>query len=94
MTTNNTLSLQDQINALMAENAALKQKAVTGFKAKSLSLKVSQKGAVSIYGLGRFPVTLYKSQVLKLAEAMNDIVKFTSENDKLLATKESPTAIA
>ena len=60
MSTNNTASLQAQLEALMAENNALKAKAAARSK---IMLKVSEKGAVSIYGLGRFPVTLYKQQI-------------------------------
>jgi len=55
---------------------------------KRLSMKVSEKGALSIYGLGRFPVTLYRGQWERLATAMPDIKVFMSQNAALLATKD------
>ena len=51
-------------------------------------MKVSEKGALSLYGMGRFPVTLYKEQWLKLLEVSEDIRKFIKENDSRLKTKE------
>jgi len=71
-----------ELARLRAENEALKAS-----KANKLTLKVSDKGAVSVYGLGRFPVTLYKSQWEVLARAINGIMTFISENDGKLATK-------
>ena len=50
--------LRAELERLKVENEALKQ----GRRGGSLSLKVSEKGAVSVYGLGRFPVTLYKER--------------------------------
>ncbi len=52
-----------------------------------LSLKVSQKGGVSVYGLGRFPVTLYKEQWEKLLDMSDDIRAFILENEPQLKTK-------
>ena len=57
--------LQAQLDALKAENAKLKEA-----RHKSLSFKVSEKGALSVYGLGRFPVTLYRGQWERLIEAV------------------------
>ncbi len=54
-----------------------------------LSLKVSQKGGVSVYGLGRFPVTLYKEQWEKLLDISDDIRAFIQENEPQLKTKGS-----
>ena len=54
----------------------------------SLSFKVSEKGALSIYGMGRFPVTLYKEQWLKLLNVAEDIKKFINENNDRLKAKE------
>jgi hypothetical protein len=51
-------------------------------------MKVSEKGAVSIYGMGRFPVTLYKEQWLKLLDMAPEIRNFIAENDAQLKTKE------
>ncbi|MCC7405204.1 MAG: hypothetical protein IT288_12465 [Bdellovibrionales bacterium] len=74
-----------ELERLRAENAALKNSKP---KAGTLSMKVSEKGALSIYGMGRFPVTLYKEQWLKLLGIADDIKKFISENDRQLKTKE------
>lgn len=75
----------EQINALKAENEALKVK-----KIKSLSWKVSEKGAISIYGFGRFPVTLYYEHLVKLAKVMPEVLKFAEDNKASLSTKETP----
>jgi hypothetical protein len=53
-----------------------------------LSLKVSEKGAVSLYEMGRFPVTLYKEQWLRILASASDIETFIRENDSKLKTKE------
>ncbi|MGC1843394.1 MAG: hypothetical protein WA730_13515, partial [Pseudolabrys sp.] len=60
--------LKAELERLRQENAALKKGAASG-----LRLKVSEKGAVSVYGLGRFPVTLYKEQWLRLLDTADDI---------------------
>src|ERR1041384_88 len=70
---------QSELERLRAENAALKKAS-----AKGLSLKVSEKGALSVYGLGRFPVTLYKEQWAKLLDSMEDIREFLRANDSAL----------
>lgn len=75
--------IQAELAALRAENEALKKAGSRG-----ISLKVSQKGAVSLYGMGRFPVTLYKEQWLKILE-MSDVIKaFVKDNDAALKAKE------
>lgn len=76
-------SLMQELERLRAENAALKARS-----AKGLSLKVSEKGAVSVYGLGRFPVTLYKEQWAKLLDMADDIRTFIHENEAHLKVKE------
>lgn len=75
--------LKAEIERLKAENESLK-KPTRG----TLSMKVSEKGALSIYGMGRFPVTLYKEQWVKLLGIADDIKKFIQENDDRLKTKE------
>ncbi len=55
--------------------------------AAGVSMKVSEKGAVSIYGMGRFPVTLYKEQWLKLLDMSDEIRAFIAANDARLKTK-------
>lgn len=79
--------LQAQLDKLNAENKALKAggKTVHGF-----SLKVSEKGAVSIYGLGRFPITLYKEQLRKLLAGGPELEAFMVANDKALRNKDDP----
>jgi hypothetical protein len=81
MTDNDSLKIE--LEKLRAENEALKKGAARG-----LSMKVSEKGAVSVYGLGRFPVTLYKEQWHKLLEMATDIKSFIQANDSRLKTKE------
>lgn len=68
---------------LRNENAALKKGASSG-----LRMKVSEKGGVSIYGLGRFPVTLYKEQWLKLLDVAPEIRAFINANESRLKTKD------
>jgi hypothetical protein len=75
--------LKAELERLRNENASLKKGAATGIR-----MKVSEKGAVSIYGMGRFPVTLYKEQWLKLLGMSSEIRNFIAENDAHLKTKE------
>jgi hypothetical protein len=56
-------------------------------RALSISYKVSEKGGLSVYGLGRFPVTLYKEQWKKLLEKKDEIISFLQEHDGELKTK-------
>ena len=72
------------IAKLQAEIAALKANVSAP---KSLSMKVSDKGALSIYGLGRFPVTLYRGQMERLLKAAPEITAFIEANAALLAMK-------
>ena len=60
------------------------QEAKTG----DLSFKVSEKGAVSVYGLGRFPVTLYKEQWVRLLNVAEEVKTFIHDNDAKLKVKE------
>jgi len=55
---------------------------------KAVSMKVSEKGGVSVYGLGRFPVTLYKEQWIRLLDMADDIRSFIEENESKLKAKE------
>jgi hypothetical protein len=75
--------LKAELERLRNENASLKRGVATGIR-----MKVSEKGAVSIYGMGRFPVTLYKEQWLKLLDMSPEIRNFIVENDGHLKTKE------
>lgn len=56
-------------------------------KPKAFSIKVSEKGAISIYGLGRFPVTLYRGQMERFLANADMIHKFIDANAALLSTK-------
>jgi len=76
-------ALNAEVERLKAENAALKAQATRG-----VAIKVSEKGGVSVYGLGRFPVTLYKEQWAKLLDMAADIRAFLKEHDAELKTKE------
>lgn len=72
-----------ELERLRAENERLKKQQTRG-----VSLKVSEKGGVSVYGLGRFPVTLYKEQWTKLLDMADDIRAFLKENGALLKSKD------
>jgi hypothetical protein len=74
--------LQAEVARLRAENAALR-----GPGRRGTSIRVSDKGGVSVYGLGRFPVTLYKEQWLKLLDLADEIRAFIREHDAELKTK-------
>lgn len=77
--------MKAELERLRAENEALKnKKSGNGV----LSMKVSEKGALSVYGMGRFPVTLYKEQWIKLLGIADEMKKFIAENDSRLKTKE------
>jgi hypothetical protein len=75
--------LRAELERLRAENAALKDRTKRG-----VSLKVSEKGGVSVYGLGRFPITFYKEQWVKLLDMADDIRAFIKENEGRLKVKE------
>jgi hypothetical protein len=80
----------EQVRAMMAEIDALKAanaKLAKGGRKTQKGMKVSEKGGVSIYGLGRFPATLYKEQWLKVLDMADDIRAFIKENDALLKSK-------
>ena len=74
--------LKAELEKLRAENESLKQRGRGG------SIKVSEKGAVSVYGLGRFPVTLYKEQWEKLLAMGDEIRTFITQNESQLKKKE------
>ena len=78
----NDNEIQSELERLRAENEALKRTT-----SKGLSLKVSEKGGVSVYGLGRFPVTLYKEQWLRLLDMASDIRAFIQANETQLKVK-------
>jgi hypothetical protein len=75
-------NLKAELERLRNENAALKRGASVGIR-----MKVSDKGALSIYGMGRFPVTLYKEQWLKLLNMSDEIRSFIAANEPQLKSK-------
>jgi hypothetical protein len=75
--------LKAELERLRKENEALKKGA-----SSSVRMKVSEKGAVSIYGMGRFPVTLYKEQWLKLLDMSDEIRAFIAANEAQLKAKD------
>jgi hypothetical protein len=74
--------MKAELERLRNENAALKKGAATG-----ITMKVSEKGGLSVYGMGRFPITLYKEQWLKLMDMSDAIRSFIAANDAALKTK-------
>ena len=75
--------LKAELERLRTENATLK-KGVSS----NIRMKVSEKGAVSVYGMGRFPVTLYKEQWLKLLDMSDEIRAFIAANETKLKAKD------
>ena len=76
--------LQAELERLKAENESLKARG-----SKGVSMKVSEKGGLSVYGLGRFPVTLYQEQWVKLLDLEPDIRAFIKEHEGQLKKKDS-----
>jgi hypothetical protein len=75
--------MRAELERLRKENESLKKGAARG-----VSLKVSEKGGLSVYGLGRFPITLYKEQWTKLLDMAEDIREFLRAHDKELKSKD------
>jgi hypothetical protein len=74
--------LRAEVERLKAENEALKAR-----RSGATSMKVSEKGGLSVYGLGRFPVTLYQEQWLKLLDMADDIRTFIAAHKSELKAK-------
>jgi hypothetical protein len=87
-----TQEMMQIIETLKAQNEILKAKVEARKKNGTLSLKISTKFAVSLYGLGRFPTTLYASQWLRLLERKDDILAFIEANKDQLSSKEEKAA--
>ena len=79
---------EQKLARLEAENRALKEQ-VEQRRSGHLRLKISEKGGLSVYGLGRFPVTLYKEQWIRLLEQTEEIKEFLKANDQQLKVKQS-----
>ena len=78
---------EEKMARLEAENRKLREQAEER-KPGQLRLKVSEKGGLSVYGLGRFPVTLYKEQWVRLLDHADEIKSFLQQNDRLLKAKQ------
>jgi hypothetical protein len=78
-------SVEQELERLRAENEKLK---TASKKTKDISFKVSQKGALSVYGMGRFPVTLYREQWERLLAQKEEILQFIEDNASEFKTKE------
>lgn len=74
--------LKTELERLRAENERLKNRGK-----KTTFIKISEKGGVSLYGLGRFPVTLYKEQWAKVLDMADEIRAFIKDNEDKLKTK-------
>jgi hypothetical protein len=80
-------NLKAELERLRAENERLKKRSSRG-----VTMKVSEKGGLSVYGLGRFPVTLYKEQWIRLLDMAEDIKSFIRENEGVLKSKDGAAA--
>jgi hypothetical protein len=74
----------DELKAKIAE-----LEKAQGRKRGNLEYKVSEKGGVSVYGLGRFPVTLYYEQWIRLLDQADQIREFMEENKSRLKMKDA-----
>ena len=79
----NEAEMKAELERLTKENASLKERT-----SKGISLKVSEKGGVSVYGMGRFPITLYKEQWIKLLDMSDNLRRFIEKNSSKLKVKE------
>ncbi len=86
MSTVHTPDLQAELARLRQENEALKAD-----KARKLTIKMSDKGCVSLYGMGRFPVSLYPSQWLTVFELQGQITAYLKDNAVELAKRGEAT---
>jgi hypothetical protein len=77
-------NMKEELERLRAENERLKKRSSRG-----VTMKVSEKGGLSVYGLGRFPVTLYKEQWIRLLDMADDIKTFIRENEAQLKSKDA-----
>jgi hypothetical protein len=76
-------NLESELARLRAENEALKARGQ-----RPGQIRVSEKGGVSVYGLGRFPVTLYKEQWRRLLDMADEIRAFIRDHESELKSKD------
>ena len=81
------MSSEEELKAEL-EKVKAELEAVKARTSRGVSMKVSEKGGVSVYGLGRFPVTLYLEQWTRLLDMADDIRRFIKENEGQLKKKE------
>lgn len=79
---------EQKMARLEAENRALKEQ-MDQRRSGQLRLKISEKGGLSVYGLGRFPVTLYKEQWIRLLDQADEIKEFLKQNNQQLKAKQA-----
>lgn len=84
-------ALAEQNALLMQRLAEMEAKLAARASGKAMTFRVTDKGALSIYGLGRFPVTLYRTQWERILDASDDLRSFIAANSATLTTK-APTA--
>lgn len=80
-------ALQAQLAAIKAENAKLKADKAAKLQARGLSYKISEKGGLSVYGMGRWPVTLYREQWERLFAHVEELKSFMAANESRLKAK-------
>lgn len=85
---NNNPNSVNAVSITPEELAELRRKAAAHDKSTTITLKVSPKGAVSVYGVGRFPVTLYSSQWERILASGQHIQQFMEANRAALKVKE------
>src|SRR5208282_838870 len=86
-TTGGIIMTEPTKEELLARIAELEKKAAGGKRSGALEFRVGEKGGVSVYGLGRFPVTLYYEQWVRLLDASKDLRAFLEENKHRLKLK-------
>lgn len=74
--------------AMLAKIAALETKLAAATKPRKLTMKVSDKGAISVYGFGKWPITLYRQQMERLLDSADDIRAFIVANADNLSVKD------
>jgi hypothetical protein len=89
MTTAKQSSIQAEIKALKQKMADLQAKIISKTFADKLTVKIGEKGNLVVYGLGKFPVSLYASQAARLGKLLNspEFQEFVQENSESLAKK-------
>lgn len=82
-------SIREEIKALESKMKDLKAKIISKTFPDKLTVKIGEKGNLVVYGLGRFPVSLYASQAARLGKLLNstEFQEFVQQNAESLAKK-------